>query len=139
MSPARTRKSRQPGWLYRRIHRIAFVILSVGFLLGLPLIFLFFPSNDHLDQQWVSCQVESATVEQLSDDESWRVVLESPDCPVMFIADGVQENNAQPIASAVVPGLYDLRVHENVLESDGAMRVRAPVEVHAHMLVQDIN
>lgn len=56
------------------------------------------------DEQWVDCQVISATGGRGGRTVPWEVAIETTDCKTVGFTEGVNEGNVHEIAASIEPG-----------------------------------
>lgn len=82
------------------------------------------------DLGWAQCDVTEAVAQQHHG--SWRLVLESTDCPPLSYTDGVTPDNAQDLASTIEPGPWEVRVHASALTEDGYLGDAEEIELYSY-------
>ena len=92
-----------------------------------------------LDLRWATCHVTDATAEHSNDGEdSWRIVIESEDCPTLIYTDGPNADNVDALVGTFERAPYEVRVHESAIDVDGGIRYAKELNIHSYRPAPEI-
>lgn len=120
----------KPNILDSTVYKVLWLVIFAWVVALIPLGFISLGVDVERDLRWAKCHVTEATADETQ--AGWRITFEATNCPRLIYTDGLTEDNAEPLATTIEPGPYEVRLHESAIHPDGHVRSAEEVTLHSY-------